>query len=324
MNRIETANRPWQQSGPDSYVCRVVELDPLPLAEIGAHIEEIAPGNAGCPLHYHLCQEEQFYVLEGTLTVRELPPDADTFREYVLHPGDLVVWPAGTRIAHQLLNRSDAPARFFAMSDRHAHDVCVYPNSGKVMLRGVGVGLFPAARDADTELTLAEASARARARPVVVLADHARPDHVVGGGVGAPSLLAGAKALFVSADRIPPGGRTAELHAHLADEELVYVLSGTPTLRQRRGRRTDEKILLFDASEERLVLGAGDVVHWAAGDLVAHQLCNESDEDVQILTFGTRHAHGVRVYPESGDVRSELLDRRGAFTRTDYWAGERG
>lgn len=330
-NRISTRELPWDQAGRPGYVCRVLELAQLPLTELGVHLEELTPGNAGCPLHYHLCEEEQFYVLHGALTVRELAPDAEAVREYTVRSGDLVVWPPGTRIAHQFVNRGAAPALFVAMSDRRRLEVCVYPDSGKVMMSGVGVGLFPAPDDPDT--TLAASHARALARPVEVLPDDQRPSHVVSadqvperalaGGFGRPlSRAAGARSVFVNLDRLPPGSQSSELHAHLADEELVYVLSGHPTLRQVQGRRNDQKLPVFDAPEERARLNPGDVVHWAPDDLVAHHLLNETDDDVVLFVFGTDFPHDVTLFPESGQVRSSLLDRRARFTRTDYWAGE--
>ena len=48
---------------------------------------------------------------------------------------------------------------------------------------------------------------------------------------------AGARQLGASLFAVPPGGATFPLHAHFANEELLVVLSGRPTLTTREGRR---------------------------------------------------------------------------------------
>ncbi len=93
-----------------------VGLEALPLDQIGARLEEIPPGAATMTLHYHQTEEEQFYVLSGELVVRELERDVADYLEFTLRAGDHVVYPGGTGLAHQFVNRSGAPARFLALS----------------------------------------------------------------------------------------------------------------------------------------------------------------------------------------------------------------
>ena len=179
------------------------------------------------------------------------------------------------------------------------------------------------------------AAARAGARPRLALADDARPPHVVGptrvpeetwgpfGAVGRTlARAAGARSVFANLHRIPPGAQSARLHAHVADEELVYVLAGAPTLRQVQGRREAQRRLCFDGDEVRFGLQPGDVVHWAPRDLIAHQILNAGAEDAILLTIGTDHRHDLCLYPESGEVLSGVFDAVGTLTHTGYWAGE--
>ena len=333
-NVLQTALAEWIEDLADSgYGCKMVPFDAWPLAHLGATLEELPPGRAICPLHYHLLEEEFLFVLEGELTIREL--HGAVHREFALRPGELIAWLPGTRIAHQTLNRGEKPARYLALSDRKAQEIAFYPESGKVLLRGAGVGVLTAAGQA--ELPLDEHFAAARvltALPLVQLADAERPAHVVGvdrvaekglgrfGGFGrALSREVGAKSVFVNVDRLPPGARTADLHAHLADEELVFVLAGTPTLRQLRGRR-EGRTPVFDAEAESRTLAPGDAVHWAAGELVAHQILNESAEDVKLLVVGTDIAQDIVLYPERGQVYAAALDTLGKLRVTEYMAGE--
>lgn len=333
---------------------------PLPhLVTLGGCVERLEPGHAICPLHYHVHEEELLYVLEGEVTVRELPPGAGEhtpYREFAVRAGELIVWAAGTGVAHQTRNDGSATARYVVLSDDAKQEIAVYPDSGKVLLRGVGVGVYTprgAPVRSAAEVTAAAAAVAAR-RAVVRLDDDARPAHVMGPprvperhlGEGrawgrALAREAGARTVFVNVDRLPPGAMTSPLHAHLGDEELVLVLAGHPTLRQLRGRR-EGRNPVFDGSEERVALAPGHGVHWAPGDLVAHQLLNESDQDALLLVIGTdRVADDLVIYPERGEVlvaawmpppaalpRSPAVTPFegdagvGRFEPTDYFAGE--
>lgn len=96
---------------------------------IGVAIEELAPGMQACPNHYHHLEEEQLYVLEGSLTLRL----GD--RYYLMSAGSYVVFPAGQKLGHSLTNHSDAVCRYLILGERHPHDVIVYPDSHRVTVR---------------------------------------------------------------------------------------------------------------------------------------------------------------------------------------------
>lgn len=93
---------------------------------LGATLYECGPGNRVWPYHLHHANEELLLVLDGTPTVRT--PEGE--RE--LKRGEVVVFRRGPAGAHQLLNRSDHPARFLIVSTMLAPDVCEFPDSGKI------------------------------------------------------------------------------------------------------------------------------------------------------------------------------------------------
>ena len=54
-----------------------------------------------------------------------------------LVPGDCISCPAGTGIAHQLANPYDEDLVYLAIGPHDPHEICGYPDSGKVMVRAL-------------------------------------------------------------------------------------------------------------------------------------------------------------------------------------------
>jgi uncharacterized cupin superfamily protein len=103
---------------------------------LGATLYECPPGNRVWPYHLHYANEEMLLVLEGTPTLRT--PEG----ERPLERGEVALFRRGPEGAHQLLNRSDGPARFLIVSTMVEPEVCEYPDSGKV---GIWAGAAPGA-----------------------------------------------------------------------------------------------------------------------------------------------------------------------------------
>ena len=99
---------------------------------VGVIMEELQPGKQACPLHYHMLEEEQLMVLAGRMTLR-LGEE-----RYALAAGDYVVFPAGQKLGHALINESDEVCRFLMIGERKENEVCVYPDSNKVLVRHTG------------------------------------------------------------------------------------------------------------------------------------------------------------------------------------------
>jgi uncharacterized cupin superfamily protein len=90
-------------------------------------IYDVGPGQRQSPYHYEY-DEEWLLVVDGTLVLRA--PDG----EHTLERGDIVRFPAGPAGAHQLINRSESPARtlMFSSSRTPPLAVSVYPDSDKI------------------------------------------------------------------------------------------------------------------------------------------------------------------------------------------------
>ena len=93
---------------------------------LGASLWELPPGEAAYPYHFHHNDEELVVVLAGAPSLR----GPDGWRE--LEDGEVVWFPRGERGGHQLVNRTDEPVRFLAVSTKGDADVVVYPDSGKL------------------------------------------------------------------------------------------------------------------------------------------------------------------------------------------------
>lgn len=99
---------------------------------LGVCLTRLPKGHVGCPFHAHQREDEVFIVQSGRGVLRY----GDTL--YDLKPGDCISCPAGTGVAHQIANPYDEDLVYFGIGDRDPHEVCVYPDSGKVMVRSLG------------------------------------------------------------------------------------------------------------------------------------------------------------------------------------------
>lgn len=71
--------------------------------------------------HFHTCEDELVFVLEGEVVLRT------DEGEQTLTAGTCAGFPAGARDGHQLVNRSDRPARYLEISNRDLADCAEYP-----------------------------------------------------------------------------------------------------------------------------------------------------------------------------------------------------
>ena len=101
------------------------------------------------------------------------------------------------------------------------------------------------------------------------------------------SVAAGGEKLGCSLYEVEPGRRAWPFHYHAANEEAVYVLEGSGTLR---------------VGGEEVPLSEGDYATFPAREEGAHQLINTSDSALRYLCFSTMTEPDVMVYPDSGKV----------------------
>lgn len=100
---------------------------------------------------------------------------------------------------------------------------------------------------------------------------------------------------------LPPGCWASQRHAHSAEDEFCYILTGHPTLIDDHGEHD---------------LNPGDALTHKAGDENAHHLINRSDQDVTFLVIGTRAPEKDHViYPDIDlEIRANGTAQR-HFTR---------
>lgn len=103
---------------------------------------------------------------------------------------------------------------------------------------------------------------------------------------------AGLQKLGLHLERVPPGRRTSYPHAHLGEEEFVYVVEG-------------EIDAWIDGALHRM--RAGDLAAFPAGTGVCHSFLNNGTRDALLLVGGERWTGTDRLYyPHNPERRAEL------------------
>jgi uncharacterized cupin superfamily protein len=103
------------------------------------HVVLPAADAPGVP-HCHSLEEELFVVLEGSGVVELWPRGDQSPEEHALSAGDVIARPAGTGVAHSL-RAGPQGLTYLAYGTRESNDMCFYPQSGRVSLRGLGIAL---------------------------------------------------------------------------------------------------------------------------------------------------------------------------------------
>jgi len=96
--------------------------DHFGLKNFGVNLTQLLPGAVSALMHSHSLQDEFIYILEGECTARL----GDS--EYPLKPGDCFGFPAGTGLAHQLVNRGDVTVSYLEIGDRTPNERVEYPH----------------------------------------------------------------------------------------------------------------------------------------------------------------------------------------------------
>lgn len=109
----------------------------------------------------------------------------------------------------------------------------------------------------------------------------------------------------VEIHRIAPGKTNFPFHAHAAQWEGYYVLSGQGTVR---------------GPEKEEPLGTGDYVVFPPGE--AHQIRNDGAEDLVFLVIADQPQADVIHYPDSGKWLMKPERKVFAMQEVDYFEGE--
>lgn len=91
--------------------------------------------------HFHTHEDELVFVLEGEVVLRT------NEGEQLLIAGMCAGFPAGATDGHQLLNRSDRPARYLEISNRDPDDGAVYPDVDLAYGKGPDGGVIFTRKD---------------------------------------------------------------------------------------------------------------------------------------------------------------------------------
>ena len=129
MNVVNVFADEWEELFPQVEGWRSNARRIAPGAALGMSVYELLPGQTQCPYHFHHGSEELVLVLRGRPTLRT--PEGE--RE--LYEGDAVHFATGPDGAHQMLNRTDEPARYVVAAAHASPELVQYPDSGKF---GVG------------------------------------------------------------------------------------------------------------------------------------------------------------------------------------------
>ncbi len=100
----------------------------------------------------------------------------------------------------------------------------------------------------------------------------------------------------VNLTELQPGGTSALLHRHTRQDEFIYVVDGEAT------------VICGDAE---YTMVRGDCIGFRAGNGIAHQLVNRSNEVLRFLEIGDRTPDDKVDYPND-DIAAE-------FVVTGHW-----
>jgi uncharacterized cupin superfamily protein len=128
----------------------------------------------------------------------------------------------------------------------------------------------------------------------------------------------GAAGIGCSLYEVPPGRAAFPNHYHCANEESIYVLEGSGTLR---------------IGPDQVAIGPGDYATFPTGPAHAHQLSNTGTTPLRYLCFSTMISTEVLGYPDSKKIGAmsfgadgqqvvRIMVREGSGV--DYYDGELG
>lgn len=128
-----------------------------------------------------------------------------------------------------------------------------------------------------------------------------------------------AEKLGCSLYELPPGKHSWPYHFHAANEEAVYILAGSGTVR---------------GADESVTIEEGDYVSFPVGEPGAHKITNTADDVLRFLMMSTMEEPDVTVYPDSEKFGVYVGAPPGARGNrplegyyniddtVDYWEGE--
>jgi uncharacterized cupin superfamily protein len=115
--------------------------------------------------------------------------------------------------------------------------------------------------------------------------DFDMPEPPFAGRAAQLGAQAGSRELGATLYELDPGGAISPYHAHYGNEELLFVLAGSPALRTPEGTRR---------------LEPGAVAAFPRGADGAHQVTNPGDERARVLMISTMNFPEVAEHLDTG------------------------
>jgi uncharacterized cupin superfamily protein len=118
-----------------AFESRSVRIGPLLGAkDLGYSYDVVPPGKRSCPFHSHRGEEEMFFIVRGTGTLRY----GNETRK--IRAGDVICCPTGgPETAHQIVNDSEGELAYLSISTMQPAEICEYPDSKKIGAFGGGL-----------------------------------------------------------------------------------------------------------------------------------------------------------------------------------------
>ena len=279
------------------------------LKRIAVHFQKLDPNRRTSLPHAESLEEEFVYVLKGA------PQLWQNGELYQLGPGDCVGFPSGTGICHSIVNNTCAEVELIVAGERSKPDnKCIYSVDkdldAKSSIRWSDppiqtMGTAEAIPHLGVEATKQKSQRPANIKDSAELFENepfsyptCKVKETFSRGRDSTSAT-GLQKLGIWIDRIPPGHRSSWPHAHLVEEEFVFVVKG----------RAEAWI-----DGDRSSMNVGDGIGFVSGTGVAHTIANSTDEDVYLFVLGERvHPGSDKVfYPQHPD-QNEHNKLRGVF-----------
>jgi len=130
----------------DGYECYKRDFVPLGSAkQCAVSVYEIPPGKSAYPYHYHIKNEETFFILSGSGSLKTPKGNKK------VSAGDFLFFPANENGAHKLTNTSESEMLVYIDFDTSNDlEVTFYPDSNKIGVWGKSINkLFKTDQNVD-------------------------------------------------------------------------------------------------------------------------------------------------------------------------------
>ncbi len=269
-----------QKEAPSDFI-RVIDSDngrSVGFSRVAVHHIVLPPGCRTSSPHAESLEEEFVFVLKGK-------PDL-WLNGYIhsLNEHYAVGLPAGTGIAHTLINNTDQEVHLIVAGDRtKKENLCSFPinpelkkdcqiwwDDPPIHELGPHKGLPGPIRELERAKKPSQYILDCKAQGKRKAFHYPGDNETFGEGFRLTDHI-GLKNLGISFDYLPPGTRSAFPHAHTHEEEFVYVIQGQPTVWLDGFTRT---------------IGPDEFAAYPSNTGLAHALINDTDQEVIYLCIG--------------------------------------